>query len=405
MESRVRTAADEYLNMDGRTRNFDNPGRLFFERSCYPFTDACLANDNITAVYTFTKDGRSKDVVIPFDDGGDWELPDTVLWQSGTLMLKQGEEPLFKRAVTFVDDLTLNAFEKALDIEEVKKLKIRIGDEDVLVDVPKRVRRVEVPYRGFKFSIPVRRTGVYFEFAKQVIPIPLERAGVGRVHDLARKDFESLKCRISTSSEFDIVQVARGNTNIVRLDERNFVGNKLLMNEALQGTDSDYFALCVTHDEYAGRTNSFYKFHLYDPKCKNVAAEGGRQHSVIWRRDTESDDLVVTYWIPFCDQNRQKHIAFYPAHKQDQPPITFEAETSDKYIHEIDEATGRCKETIRIPHFFKEQIDWGRGLICFIVFKQMYFGERHSYEVLTSGFFLNRSSKRPGSRYRCIKAA
>lgn len=385
----VKTAADTYLNMDERVRNFGNPGRLFFERSCYPFTDACLQNGDITAVYVYKKDGRDQKVVIPFDEGGDWELPESVLWQSGTLILSQGDDSLFKRAVTFVDDLTLNAFDKPLDIEEAKKLKIRIGDEDVPVDVPKRVRRVEIAHRGFKFSIPVRRTGVYFEFAKQVIPIPLERAGVGRVHDLARKDFENLKCRISTSSEFDIVQVARGNTNIVRVDERNFVGNKLLMNEALQGTDSDYFALCVTHDEYTGRrTNSFYKFHLYDPQCKNVAADGEHPHSVIWRRDPETDDLIVTYWIPFCDQNRQKHIAFFPAHRQDQPPVAFVAETRDKYIHEIDENTGRCKETIRIPHFFKEQIDWGRGLICFIVFKQMYFGERHGYEVLTSGFFL-----------------
>ena len=291
-----------------------------------------------------------------------------------------------------MDDLTLNAFDRAFDIEESKELEILIGDENVSVTVPKRVRRVEIPYKGFKFSIPVRRTGVYFEFAKQLIPIPRERAGIGRVHDLARKDFESLKCRISTSSEFDVVQVARGNTSIVRLDERNFVGNKLLMNEALQGTDSDYFALCVTHDEYFGRSNSFYKFHLYDPQCTNVAGEGKRPHSVIWNRDPETEDLVVTYWIPFCDQNRQKHITFFPAHKQDQPPLAFMAETSDKYIHEVDETTGRCKETIRIPHFFKKEIDWGRGLICFIAHKRTFFGEHHGYEVLTSGFFLKAPS-------------
>ena len=384
----VKTAADTYLSMDERARNFDNPGRLFFERSCYPFTDACLQNGDMTAVYAFKKDGQDKTVVIPFDDGGDWELPESVLWQSGTLTLSQGGDPLFRRAVTFVDDLTLNAFDKALDIEEEEKFEIRIGDEDVSVTVPKRVRRIEIPYRGFTFSIPVRRTGVYFEFAKQVIPIPLERAGVGRVHDLARKDFEKLKCRISTTSEFDVVQVARGNTDIVRLDERSFVGNKLLMNETLQGTDSDYFALCVTHDEHTGRTNSFYKFHLYDPKSTNVAAEGEPPHSVVWKRDPETDDLIATYWIPFCDQNRQKHIAFYPAHRQDQPPLAFAAETSDKYIHEVDGKTGRCKETIRIPHFFKEEIDWGRGLLCFIAHKQIFFGEHRGYEVLTSGFFM-----------------
>ena len=68
--------------------------------------------------------------------------------------------------------------------------------------------------------------------------------------------------------------------------------------------------------------------------------------------------------------------------------MAFIAETSDKYIHEVDEETGRCKETIRIPHFFKEEIDWGRGLICFIAHKQIFFGEHRGYEVLSSGFFM-----------------
>ena len=383
----VKTAADTYLNLDDRLRLFDNPGRLFFEEDCYPFTDACK-QDGVVARYVSGIDDQCREFEIPFDVYGNWRLPAEVLWKAGSLEMWAGDKKLFRRAITFVDKLDLSPFGVAFDIEDAPKLEITVGDEKVSICVPKRVTRVIVPYKGFRFSIPVKRTGVYFEFNKQIIPIPLERPGQGRIHDIARKDFDSLRCRIAPASEFDIVQVARGNTNIVRLDERSFIGKKLLMNESLQDSDSDYYAICISHDDFEGRKNAFYKFHVYDPTRKNVAVEGEQRHSVVWKHDEATDDLVLTYWLPYSDQNRQKHLVFFPAHKQDERAICFAAEPRENYIHETDPETGRCKETIRIPHFFRESIDWGRGLICFVANKQVYFGEQHGYEVLTSGFLL-----------------
>ena len=80
---------------------------------------------------------------------------------------------LFRRAITFVDKVDLSPFGVAFDIEDAPKVEITVGDEKVPICVPKRVTRVIVPYKGFRFSIPVQRTGVYFEFNKQIIPIPL----------------------------------------------------------------------------------------------------------------------------------------------------------------------------------------------------------------------------------------
>lgn len=383
----VKTAADTYLNMDDRLQFFDNPERVFFEGNCYPFTDACK-QAGVVARYVSGKDDQYREVEIPFDFYGNWRLPAEVLWKAGSLEMWAGDKKLFRRAVTFVDKVDLSPFGVAFDIEDAPNVEIAVGDVKVPISVPKRVTRVIVPYKGFRFSIPVKRTGVYFEFNKQIIPIPLERPGQGRIHDIARKDFDSLRCRIAPASEFDIVQVARGNTNIVRLDERSFIGKKLLMNESLQDSDSNYYAICISHDDINGRTNAFYKFHIYDPTHKNVAAEGEPPHSVVWKHDEATDDLVLTYWLPYSDQNRQKYLVFFPAHKQDERAICFAAEPRENYIHETDPETGRCKETIRIPHFFCESIDWGRGLICFVATKQVYFGEQHGYEVLTSGFLL-----------------
>ena len=384
----VKTAADTYLNMGDRLRCFDNPGRLFFEEECCPFTDACT-RDGVVARYGWRQDEQCREIEIPFEDQGYWRVPPEALWKAGSLEMRAGDTKLFRRAITFVEKVDLRSFGAAFDIEDSPQLAISVGKEKVEVKVPKRVTRVVVPCKGFNFSIPVKRTGVYFEYNKQIIPIPLERPGQGRVHDIARKDFDTLRCRIVPTSEFDVVQVARGNTNIVRLDERNFIGKKLLMNENLQDSASDYYAICISHDDGKGKkNNAFYKFHVYDPARKNVAAEGEPRHSVVWRRDEATDDLVLTYWIPFSDQKRPKHLVFFPAHRQDEKAVSFPAEPVDNYIHEIDGRTGRCKETIRIPHFFREQIDWGRGLICFVANKQVYFGKQYGYEVLTSGFLL-----------------
>ena len=383
----VKSVADTYLNMDDRLRLFDNPGRLFFEEDCYPFTDACRQN-GVVGRYVSGKDDQCSEVEIPFDAYGNWRLPAELLWKAGSFEMWAGDKKLFRRAITFVEKIDISPFEKAFDIEDSPQVEITVGEEKKAIEVPKRVTRVTVPYKGFKFAIPVRRTGVYFEFNKQIIPIPLERPGQGRIHDIARKDFDCLRCRIAPASKFDVVKVARGNTNIVRLDERSFIGKKLLMNESLQDSDSDYYAICISHGDGDGKTNAFYKFHVYDPTCKNVAAEGEPRHSVVWKHDEATDDLVLTYWLPYSDQNRQKHLVFFPAHKQDERAICFAAEPRENYIHETDPGTGRCKETIRIPHFFRESIDWGRGLICFVANKQVYFGEQHGYEVLTSGFLL-----------------
>lgn len=383
----VKTAADTYLNIRDRLRIFDNPGRLFFEADCCPFTDACK-QAGVVARYILRQDGQCREIEMPSDDHGNWSLPSETLWKAGSLELWVGDKKLFRRAVTFVEKVDLSSVGRAFDIEDAPQVVIRVGEEEISARVPKRVTRIKVSYKEFSLSVPVKRTGVYFEFNKQIIPIPLERPGQGRIHDIARKDFDSLRCRIAPASEFDVVQVARGNTNIVRLDERSFIGKKLLMNERLQDSDSDYYAICISHDDVDGRKNAFYKFHVYDPTCKNVAADGNPKHSVIWHRDEATDDLVLTYWISYSDQNRQKHFAFFPAHKQDESALCFETESKDRYIHETDPVNGCCKETIRIPQFFQKQIDWGRGLICFVVNKQVYFGKQHGYEVLTSGFLI-----------------
>lgn len=387
----VRTVADDYLNMDDRCRHFRHPGRLFFERSCNPFRDICYsAGESLSVRYLFDDGGNMRMMPIPLSGDAGQVIQEEALWKKGSLEVRENDTLLFRRAVTFTEALDVQAFERPLDLEAVgadARRIVVVGDERLSVDVPPRVRRIGIQCHGFILSLPVRRTGVYFECADKAIPIPLERPGASCARELARSDFERLKCCIATKSDTDTVFVTRGNTTLVRLDDRRFTGGKLLTDEALQETDSDHFAICVRHEGKRGPELSFYKFHLYDPQHTNVADAGKCPHSVTWKRDAETDDLVLTYWIAFSDRNRQKHLAFFPAHRQDESPVVVESAPKDTYIR--DEATGRCLETIRIPGFFGRDIDWGRGLICFVVHRKTYFGNRHGYDVLSSGFFLN----------------
>lgn len=386
----VRTFADSYLNMDNRCRHFRHPGRLFFERSCDPFTDVCrAAGENLSVRYLFDDGGNPRMVPMPLFGVAGQTVPEEVLWKKGSLEVRENGTSLFRRAVTFTEDLDVRAFERPLDLEADARRIVVVGDERLSVDVPPRIRRIEIPCHGFTLSLPIRRTGVYFECANTAIPIPRERPGASCARELARSDFERLKCCIATESDADDVFVTRGNTALVRLDDRRFTGGKLLADETLQETNSDHFAICVRHEGRRGPELSFYKFHLYDPQRTNVANAGENPHSVTWRRDSGTDDLVLTYWIAFSDCNRQKHLAFFPAHRQDESPVVVESAPKETYVHMEDEPTGRCRETIRVPGFFGHDMDWGHGLICFVVHRKTYFGDRHDYDVLSSGFFLN----------------
>ncbi len=354
----VRTVADDYLNMDDRCRHFRHPGRLFFERSRNPFTDVCrAAGENLSAWYLFDDGGSLRRMPMPLSGDADQTIPNEILWKKGSLEVRVNDTPLFRRAVTFTEKLDIRAFERPLDLEADARRIAVVGDERLPVDILPRTRRIEIQCHGFTLSLPISRTGVYFECADTAIPIPRERPGASYARELARSDFERLKCSIATESDADNVFVARGNTTLVTLDERRFTGGKLLADEALQKTDSDHFAICVRHEGRRGPELSFYKFHLYDPQRTNVADAGENPHSVAWRHEVETDDLVLTYWIAFSDRNRQKHLAFFPAHRQDESPIVVESGPKETYLHVEDEATGRCRETIRIPGFFRRDID------------------------------------------------
>ena len=373
----VETNAATYLNLDNRTRAFSAenlPGRIFFETSSVPFTDnACELE--LSARYSWKENGDAHEETFQVCD----EIPVTVFWREGFLELMADGRALFKRAVTFIDDVALNDFRtNAAEIDQEYDWKIRIGKEDIKVHIPREKNRAKFDFKGFSFSIPVKRCGVYFETGTsgELVHVPAERFGEGRVHDIAREDFRRFVLHIRAGSDTDEIKAIRGTAlGSLPSDKRKFIGEKLTsLVPALKDSDSDHYAFQIRQDG----NSKFYKFHVYDPETTRVSPR-----KYVEAR-SEDDDLVLTFWCAFSNREKQKCLVFFPAHRQDKAPVSFDAEPAGD---EIDAETGRRKETIRIRDFYKKEIAWGHGLLCFVAHKVSVRG-KEEFRPLSMGFFL-----------------
>lgn len=375
----VGTSAATYLNLDNRTRAFSAenlPGRIFFETSSVPFTDnAC----RLSARYSWKENGVAHEETFQVC-GEKTVIPETVLWREGFLEL-MADGRVLKRAVTFIDDVALGDFRtKAAEIDREYDWNIRIGNEDIEVHIPREKNRAKFDFKGFSFSIPVKRCGVYFETGTsgELVPVPAERFGEGRVHDVAREDFRRFVLHVRAGSDREITEITaiRGTApGSLPSDKCKFIGEKLTsLVPALKDSDSDHYAFQIKQ----GGNSKFYKFHVYDPETTRVS---GRKYV---EAQSEVADLVLTFWCAFSNREKQKCLVFFPAHRQDKPPVSFDAEP---VRDEIDAETGRRKETIRIRDFYKKEIDWGHGLLCFVAHKVSVRG-KEEFRPLSMGFFL-----------------
>lgn len=373
----VETSAATYLNLDNRTRAFSAenlPGRIFFETSSVPFTDnAC----GLSARYSWKENGDAHEETFQVC-GEKTEIPETVFWREGFLEL-MADGRVLKRAVTFIDDVALGDFRtKAAEIDREYDWNIRIGNEDIEVHIPREKNRAKFDFKGFSFSIPVKRCGVYFETGTsgELVHVPAERFGEGRVHDVAREDFRRFVLHVRAGSDTDEITAIRGTApGSLPSDKRKFIGEKLTsLVPALKDSDSDHYAFQIRQDG----NSKFYKFHVYDPETTRVS---GRKYVEAQR---EGVDLVLTFWCAFSNREKQKCLVFFPAHLQDKSPVSFDAEP---VRDEIDAETGRRKETIRIRDFYKKEIAWGHGLLCFVAHKVSVRG-KEEFRPLSMGFFL-----------------
>ena len=385
VEYQVANDVNKYFDLDARAECIFRPGgRLFYTKKSTPFSDLFYEEcEDVNSVYAWYECEDHELVKLPKGDE-DWDVPKHCMWQKGWVSFRREGKQLFRRAVTFIEDFECEDLDENYDLEESVEAVISFSDgEQVEARALPRDSKVRFLHNGFLFSLPVKRIGVFFETTDMVIPIPKELpGGVPYVH-LAEKDFQ-LKCRVLTGDEDAIINVTRGGNTWIKIDGNTFTGTEIMAQPSIREESSDFYCVCVNINDSEGL--NFHKFHVYDPITTFVGNDAsGSPRRVLSER--QGNDLKLTYFIAACDAGKPKTIAYYPAHRQDQPMVCFDPTSSLKPTFVFDK-WGRCKETTVIPDFYAANHDWGAGLLCFVARKRTHPKLGYMIEAYSAGFFL-----------------
>lgn len=124
-------------------------------------------------------------------------------------------------------------------------------------------------------------------------------------------------------------------------------------------------------------------FTVYDTKSAVIQANGADERRVIVETCAASNDLMLSYFTSFRlhGAGSKLELAVLPAHRQDQQPRFIEL--SDRRLVDDPGGLRRCVESAVVKDFYAQDIDWGYGVIGFVV-------ERGAYRVesVTTGFFI-----------------
>lgn len=285
--------------------------------------------------------------------------------KKGSIIIKTNDTEVTSLPVTFIDDCSIDwKGDQLLDNNEQREITIKFGTIEKSCHVEPNANDVTVKHRDHIFRFPVERYGVSLKLDRQggnVISIPREEPGKDHIHEIALRDFEKMSFNIVPHGQ-EIVndEILVGRSTTWREVPLNFRSDSLPSEQC-----GDYYSISINRNEY-------YKFHIYDsmePKVKD---------------NREGDDLILVYFLPYTDRDKEKHIVFYPAHLQDKN-LNSSPASLEKYEYD---KQGRCIETLRVKDFYKKEIDWGEGLIYFVARKIRNTNDTSSWELFTSGQYL-----------------
>ena len=385
VEYQVENDVNKYFDLDARAECIFRPGgRLFYSKNINPFSDLFYEEcEDVNAVYAWYECEDHKLVQLSRSDE-DWNVPKNCIWQKGWVSFRRDGKQLLRRAVTFIEDFECEDLDDNYDLEESVEVVISFSDgEQVDAKALPRDSMVRFSHKGFLFSLPIKRIGVFFEAPNMVIPIPKEYPGGTPYIYLAEKDFQ-LKCRVLTADEDAIINITRGENTWTKVDGNTFTGTEIMAQPSIREELSDFYCVCVNlngDDEL-----NFHKFRVYDPITTYVGKDANNSLRLVLS-ERDGDNLRLTYFIAACDAGKPKTIAYYPAHRQDQPMVCFEHEPSLLPTYVFDKL-GRCKETILIPGFYAADHDWGAGLLCFVARKRTHPKMGYMIEAYSAAFFL-----------------
>ena len=385
-EYNVGQMAFDWLDTEKSVCIADRAGnRLFFQKEKSPL----LNTDNLSLRY------------------GDRDLPsepwDPPTWENESLEILRNGRRILKYPLTFIDpiEIRVSNTEDFIPWEDFQEEKIPLGKSGSLeVSLNGEIRKLEYnedqlsvqfKYKFFTLDLKLPRVGICLETPNHVkIPIlPQMPHDDSHILELAREDYECCSCQLLNFG--GSVLYARGNA-FKEIESPSFSFYRLeASSQKNLWEQSNYCSFLPANGNY----QTVYRFHIYDPIHEFIPLETvlpgaekktNRKFAIIFDLPNEkSDDLTLFFFISAYSVDRPKYLVYYPAHRQDQPSIEISADESSWSRDE----KGRFIQKLVFKNFYnRSDIDWGKGLLCFIATKLTYANGISSYRVVSSGFFL-----------------
>ena len=352
--------------------------RFFYKRDVYPLHDIGHVTD---LWYEF--DGVRHQMPILVTINNTWKTPVGWLWHpNGKLIMKTDDRNERSFPVTFVDVDFSEIEAPPFSFEEGRHVRIRTGTDWHEYDVGPNDVEVCIEYGGIHFRPRINREGVQLCLQGKVVAATKGRIPrVAVAYDDIVDDEVMLRIQVPDAEDmkffYDDMDMLHPIDMPLRQDGSVLL--RRLLNTAL-------FKEILPVDCIISLPSGFgaYSFRIYDSKSAVLeVAHGNYEKRVVVDRLANSDDLHIRYFSSYRHHVTANKIelAYLLSHRQDESPRFFPLE--ERMLVDDPQGLGRCVESVVAKDFFKQDVEWGAGVIGFVVERNQF-----SVSVQTTGFFI-----------------
>ena len=286
-------------------------------------------------------------------------VPRALYWKRGALRLRFRNNTWLNQLIVFVENVP--------ETVDRNQMQVCIDGENQEVPLPQpgRPARIRVDKERNRFSVELEVTNnrrVFFGVTDQSQEIQVCAGGdyLNPVTQISSRDFNFLRGRILGRGR-QTAFITRGMKAIKVLPNQVFSG------AGIQNDDADFRAEADTHyaigfcdADKEIQPDAIFPFEVYEQTREPV------EHT------REGNDLILTYRCAVVDCKKPKELRFYSTHHKEK---VLEASLPAERVSEAcqpDARTHCYRETLRVPNFYgpDRNLDWGLGLLCFIVAKE-----------------------------------
>lgn len=356
--------------------------RFFYKRDVYPVQDIAHV---IGLWYEF--DGCRQPLQIITTANRVWAAPDDWLWRSnGRLVMETDDRRERAFPVTFVDVDFSEIETPPLALGEKRHVHLRTGDVLHELDIGSNDVEVGLEYRGIHFRPQINREGVQLCLRGKVIAVTNGRTpGVEVSYDDINDDATSLHIQIADAGSLKFFYGDMLHPLDIPLRQDGTVQFKRLLDVS---SIRDALPVDCMISPLSGI--GAYSFRIYDSKSAVLeVTHGNYEKRVVVDRLANSDDLHIRYFSSYRHHvtSSKIELAYLLSHKQDENPRFFPLE--ERMRVDDPQGLGRCVESVVAKDFFNQDVEWGTGVIGFVVERSQF-----CVSVQTTGFFI--AAPKPG---------